>query len=157
MRASAEALGTFNLNCKHMKKTSYKEMLRDRISDMQAVDLALKWCKAKTRWINHTYDNFINCLADKSERYEATRIILGISGKCRNFDFHKTIMWENLSEDDTEYWKIVEGWVIWFQNNMLEIEYDVQHGATISQLNAKYAKGLSDPTALSIYLIANSW
>lgn len=140
-----------------MKKTSYKEMLRDRISDMQAVDLALKWCKAKTRWIDHTYEHFIKCYVDKEERYEATRIILGLSSKYRNFNFHNTIAWENLSEEEIKYWEVIESWVTWFQNNLLFIQQDIENGYTISMLNEKYTKSLSDPSALSIYLIANSW
>lgn len=35
----------------------YKQMLRDRMPKM--LDLALRWCKAKNRWIDYVYDNTI--------------------------------------------------------------------------------------------------
>ena len=103
-----------------MVKTGYKEMLRDRCPTV--VDWALKWCKAKTRWIDHCYEKFIGIYKSNDERYEATRICLGISGKYRNFDFHKTVDWDNLTEDETKYWNYVESWVKWFRETMLFIE-----------------------------------
>ena len=109
-----------------MKKqnTSYKTMLRDRTPLL--VDLALKWCKAKECWINHVYDNFINIYTDKDQRYEATRILLGISSKYRTFDFNKTILWESLTNEEIETWKKVTDWVKWFQNEatIIKDEYD---------------------------------
>lgn len=103
-----------------MVKTGYKEMLRDRCPIV--VDWALKWCKAKTRWIDHCYEKFIKIYKSNDERHEATRICLGISGKYRNFDFHKTVDWDNLTEDETKYWNYVESWVKWFRKTMLFIE-----------------------------------
>ena len=109
-----------------MKKqnTSYKTMLRDRVPLL--VDLALKWCKAKECWINHVYDNFINIYTDKDQRYEATRILLGISSKYRTFDFSKTILWESLTNEETKTWEKVTDWVKWFQNEatIIKDEYD---------------------------------
>ena len=106
-----------------MKKklnTSYKKMLRDRTP--QVVDMALKWCKAKECWLNHVYDHFINIYAEKEMRYEATRIVLGISGKYHNFDFEKTIDWENLDDKDKESWQSIADWVKWFQTELMVIE-----------------------------------
>lgn len=106
------------------KNTSYRSMLRDRVP--MVVDAALKWCKAKECWVNHVYDKFVNIYADKEERYHATRIALGISGKYHNFDFHKTIFWEDLNKEETENWESVEEWVYWFQQHAKDIkkEYD---------------------------------
>lgn len=87
-------------------------MLRDRVPLF--VDLALKWCKAKEIWINHVYNNFINIYVEKDQRYHATRIVLGISSKYRNFDFNKTIAWDNLTNEEKESWESVETWVNWF-------------------------------------------
>ena len=50
--------GAFTLTLRKMNNTTgYKGMLRDRCP--QVVNYALKWQKAKERWINHTYDKFI--------------------------------------------------------------------------------------------------
>lgn len=106
------------------KNTSYKAMLRNRTPLL--VDAALKYCKAKECWINHVYDNFINVYTDKEQRYEATRIALGISGKYRNFDFHKTIAWDNLDKEETENWESVEEWVIWFQEHAMDIKNEYE-------------------------------
>lgn len=108
----------------NQKNTSYKAMLRNRVPLL--IDAALKYCKAKECWINHVYDNFINVYADKEQRYEATRIALGISGKYRNFDFHKTIAWDNLDKEETENWESVEEWVIWFQEHAMDIKNEYE-------------------------------
>ena len=119
------------------QSTGYKAMLRDRVPLL--VNLALKWCKAKECWINHVYDNFVNIYVDKEQRYEATRIVLGISGKYRNFEFNKTIAWDNLTDEEIKSWKTVENWVEWFQNCAMEIketydEYKYVYNSTEIQM-----------------------
>lgn len=107
-------------------------MLRDRVPLL--VNLALKWCKAKECWINHVYDNFIHIYVDKKQRYEATKIVLGISKKYwkntevqyRNFEFNKTIAWDNLTDEETKSWKTVENWVKWFQNCAMDIKEEYE-------------------------------
>lgn len=101
-------------------KTGYKEMLRDRVPFV--VDLALKWCKSKTKWVDHVYLHFVNIYKEKSLRYEATRITLGISKYEKKFDFNKSIDWDNISEQDRAYWKNIESWVTWFRNVYVYIE-----------------------------------
>lgn len=107
------------------KRTSYKDMLRNRVP--KTVDLALKWCKSKNNWVDHVYEHFIHFVADKKIRYEITRTVLGISDYDRNFNFHKTIEWDNIEEDEKEKWEKVEKWVTWFEKNMIYIEnsYDI--------------------------------
>lgn len=132
------------LKCSSMKKTKtgYKEMLRDRVPYI--VDLALKWCKAKQLWINHTYNAFIGIYIDSDERMGATKTVLGIRGKQHNFNFHDSIDWDNLDDDETERWKNVENWVTWFQTNYLIFEqqakltfstdYDIVRNAIVNSL-----------------------
>ena len=100
--------------------TSYREMLRDRVP--RTVDLALKWCKAKERWLDHAYYAFIWMYKSKSDREKAAKLVLGINKRKKHFDFHKTIDWDNLSKDEEFYWKTIESWVDWFRSNMLAIE-----------------------------------
>ena len=59
------------------KNTGYREMLRDRCP--KVVNYALKWCKAKERWLNYVYDNQIWPLKSKKERLNQTKLILGNS------------------------------------------------------------------------------
>lgn len=78
-----------------MKKQGYKEMLRDRCPEV--VNFALKWCKAKERWINHVYDCFVRIVGDevlengtikstkKDNKKQVTRVLLGL--KKENPDF----------------------------------------------------------------------
>lgn len=95
-------------------RTGYKEMLRDRCPVV--VDYALKYCKAKNRWIEHTYNSFIKFYVNKRERDIATRKTLGIvKGKPKLFDFHSTIDWDNISSEEQEYWEYIESWVEWFR------------------------------------------
>lgn len=102
------------------KSTGYKEMLRDRCP--RTVNYALKWQKSKERWLDHAYTNFIKIYCDKKERNNATRIILGISKFYRNFDFDKSINWDNLTPEDKVYWERISSWVKWFQKQYMFIE-----------------------------------
>ena len=102
------------------KTTGYKGMLRDRCP--KVVDYALKWQKAKERWINHAYTNFIKFYCDKKERNHATRIVLGIAKYYRNFEFDKSIDWDNLTPEDKTYWERISSWVNWFMKKYAYIE-----------------------------------
>lgn len=104
-----------------MKRTSYREMLRDRLPIV--VSFALKWCKAKNAWIEHVYENSIGIYSEKKNRNEAARTVLGIGRLNRNFDFHYSITWDNLNEDEIDIWEAVESWVHWFEKYWLVI-YD---------------------------------
>jgi hypothetical protein len=104
-----------------MKKQGYREILRDRCPKI--VNYALKWQKAKDAWIEHVYRNFIGIYVNKDDRNNATRIALGLKdGKTKNFNFDKTIDWDNLSHEGTIYWKRVSSWIKWFQKNFSYIE-----------------------------------
>lgn len=117
------------------KNTSYREVLRDRIP--KVVNHALIWCKSKERWLDHVYYRFIDIYVSKTERYNATKIVLGLrevkkknSSKVKirmYFNFHSTIDWDNLSKAEELYWTAVESWVTWFQNNLLCVQntYDI--------------------------------
>lgn len=96
-------------------------MLRDRCP--KVVNYALKWCRAKEKWIDHVYFNFIRIYADKDQRNNATRIALGISeGNRYDFDFERTIDWDNLTPKEKSYWIKVNGWVKWFMKHYAEVE-----------------------------------
>ena len=144
-------------------KTGYKEMLRDRLPI--TVNIALKWCGAKQKWIDHSYNQFINVFKSKTDRYETTRIILGISKKQRNFDFHKSIDWNSLTEEQKLYWDRIESWVIWFKKMYSYIvndyEVSLKMGKDISTLKgeiiSKYLTSLDPVTQerFADYLIKN--
>lgn len=102
------------------KSTSYKEMLRDRCP--KVVNYALKWQRAKERWIDHAYCRFIKIYVDSQERKHTTKIILGIAKFYRNFEFDKSIDWENLTKDEEIYWKRISSWVRWFTEKYAYIE-----------------------------------
>lgn len=101
--------------------TSYREMLRDRVPTV--VSFALKWCKAKNAWIEHVYENSIGIYAEKKDRHEAARTVLGLGRLNRNFDFHYSITWDNLTDEEKDVWNAVESWVHWFEKYWLTI-YD---------------------------------
>ena len=103
-----------------MKQTGYKGMLRDRCP--KVVDYALKWCKAKERWIEHTYNRFIKIYANKDNRNNATRIVLGIGKKHKEFDFDKSIDWDNITQEEKDYWSRVSSWVTWFRTYYAYVE-----------------------------------
>ena len=120
-----------------MRHSGYKGMLRDRCPTV--VSYALKWQKAKERWINHAYVNFIKFYVDNKEKYHTTRIILGIAKFYRNFDFDKSIDWDNLTDEETIYWKRVSSWVRWFMKNYAYIEnlYSISKQAGKDEMEIK--------------------
>lgn len=104
-----------------MKKPGYREMLRDRCP--KVVNYALKWQKAKEKWIDHAYNSFVKIYVDKDQRNRTTRILLGIEDeKHPHFDFNKTIDWDNLTPKEKTYWMRVLGWVKWFSKRYAHIE-----------------------------------
>lgn len=141
-----------------MKKQSYKEMLRDRCPEV--INFALKWCKAKQRWIDHAYDHFIKIVGEemsngkviktkKDNKKQVARILLGLKkGKTVQFDFDKTIDWENLSDEETVYWNWVKHWVIWFSSTYAYIENNYR----VSRKTGKYSKNSFKEWLTGIYL-----
>lgn len=115
-----------------MKKLGYREMLRDRCP--KVIDYALKWRGAKEKWIEHAYNYFIKLLkeetkngkiirSEKDNKRHVINMLLGIrKGKPREFDFSKSIDWDNLTEEEIKYWKVVVSWVNWFGTNYAYIE-----------------------------------
>lgn len=141
----------------------YKGMLRDRVPKI--VDFALKWCKAKERWIDHVYDNFIKIVKGVEDRKKITRAILGLrKGKPKDFDFHRSVFWDqfDMSQQELEYWQFVEGWVNWFRLVFayIECEYTTSHTMGIYKkdefakiISDKYLVGVKNKEKLAKYLI----
>ena len=73
-------------------------MLRNRLPVY--ADIALKWCRVKEFWLNHVYNSQINLFSDKQDRYNATRIVLGLSSKERVFKFEDSVDWSWITEED---------------------------------------------------------
>jgi hypothetical protein len=64
---------------------SYKAMLRDRMPQM--LDLALRWCKAKDRWINYVYDNTVKKYS-QNKRSIAVKTVLGVKQKYKRQEIY---------------------------------------------------------------------
>lgn len=113
-------------------------MLRDRVPRM--VNLALKWCKCKEKWLDHVYKNWIWMYSSKDMRNNVTRDLLGLDvhGKPTNFNFEDTILWDNLTEEETNYWKGISAWVSWFRKQYQYVEntytVSLQTGHSISEI-----------------------
>lgn len=125
-------------------------MLRDRCP--KVIDYALKWRKAKEKWIDHAYCYFVKLLGEETKpngniirttrdnKRHVINILLGLKkGKPVQFDFNKSIDWDNISEEDTAYWKGVASWVNWFRTNYAYIEnmYNISKQAGKSDVDIK--------------------
>nr|DAJ78038.1 MAG TPA: hypothetical protein [Caudoviricetes sp.] len=125
-------------------------MLRNRLPDY--VDLALKWCRVKELWINLVYNSQINILVNKQDRYNTTRIILGLSSKSRVFDFEDSIDWTWISEEERARMRPAVGWINFFKVNFPYIEnkwkVNLSLGKTeqefIEELSSGYLKTVND-------------
>lgn len=129
-------------------KGSYKLMIRDRMPKMY--DLALRWCKAKDRWINHVYENIVKKYP-VAKRGTIVKILLGIKQQYTRMEvydyfryvkllpvtkdmaynipkddllmkFKDTIDWKSLDKDMYQYWQSVNSWVEWFRTTYIAMQ-----------------------------------
>lgn len=63
----------------------YKQVIRDRMPQM--LDLALTYCRAKSRWINYVYEHIIKKYP-KEKRIDAVKIALGIKQKWKRQEIY---------------------------------------------------------------------
>lgn len=99
----------------------YRGMLRDRIP--ATVSIALKWCKAKERWIEYVYSHWVGIVLREPEwKKQVIRDMLGLSKYHRGFNFEYTIQWNENTEEENVYWNSVKSWVLWFQAYYVYIE-----------------------------------
>lgn len=117
-------------------------MLRDRCP--KVVSYALKWCKAKEKWLDYVYKNQIWPLSSKKERLNQTKLILGINEDKHHFDFYNTIGWNELTNEECAYWRYVNEWVEFFRSKYMYIEnmyaISVTAGKTIQQCKYEIMK-----------------
>lgn len=71
----------------------YKQMLRDRMPKM--LDLALRWTKAKQRWIDYVYDNMIKKYSPE-QRSTIVKVILGIKQKYKRQQIYDQVKYSEL-------------------------------------------------------------
>jgi len=71
----------------------YKAMLRDRMPLM--LNLALKWCKAKERWINYVYDNVVKRYP-QNKRSVVVKQILGIKQRWKRQEIYDQLRYAEL-------------------------------------------------------------
>lgn len=134
-----------------MEKTAgYRGMLRDRCP--KVINYALKWQKAKEKWIEHAYCYFVKILGDEINekgnvhspashvKRHVINILLGLKkGKPVDFDFDKSIDWDNLDDEEKVYWKRISSWVKWFQAQYAYMEnaYKLSKQAGKSEFDIK--------------------
>lgn len=128
-------------------------MLRDRMPEI--IDLALKWCNAKGRWIDHVYENIVKKYP-KEKRGTIVKIILGIKQQYKRQEiydyfryvkgidvpknimytipkddlfmpFKDTINWQSLDKSMYYYWETIVEWVEWFKTTHIAIEDTYKH------------------------------
>lgn len=119
----------------------YKEMIRDRCP--KVISHALKWQKAKEKWIDHVYSYFVKILGDEIDidnklvktaqqnKRAVISILLGMKkGRVKDFNFKSTIDWDNLTPEETQYWERVNSWVRWFSMKYGYVEnlYEISKG-----------------------------
>lgn len=120
-------------------KKGYKQMLSDRLP--LTVNMALLWCKAKTRWIDYVYDTYVRIMVHKCDKTSVVKNILGIYKHKYHFDFANTIEWQELNENDLKYWKSVEKWVTWFKETG---KYFENHINSMKQKNLSFNDAVID-------------
>lgn len=113
-------------------------MLRDRMPS--TLDIALRWCKAKEKWMDYVYEKHIKTVP-KNQRSNAVKITLGtlpaytiddiksvfrdlgkklvkpIPPQSLRWDFKDTV-------PNDSYWAYVNSWVSWFRKTFSFIEHN---------------------------------
>jgi len=168
-----------------MKRTGYRAMLRDRMPLM--MNLALLYCKAKEDWIEHCYNNFIRVVPQSERSATVKEmlglikkpgckkmftqddyIMLAMYGYKRKeiqspdksklyYTFKETIYWDELSDDDKEFWEGVCSIVNWFSNTYTYIENDYRISRSVGkneqQIKEEIISRYKLDTNLANYLI----
>lgn len=158
----------------------YKAMIRDRMP--LTLDLALRWCKAKQRWIDYVYDKFVKKYP-KERRGVIVKTLLGIKQQYKRQDiydhmryvkldlsvsmeqvnnipkdalfmsFDDTIDWYELDPDTSIYWDTVSGWVKWFKESHAYIENSYQISRKLGKDDATIKASLMTEYGLESKLI----
>lgn len=105
----------------------YKAMIKDRL--IPVWNLALLWCKCKTKWINLVYDIHIKKLKP-SLKSETCKAICGHKTKDGIYlPFMATVSNDDCfkinSQEEYEFWSIVYTWVKWFGRYTLYMKDDI--------------------------------
>lgn len=129
-------------------KLGYKQMLRDRMPFV--IDLALRWCNAKGRWIDHVYANTIKKYP-QDKRGVIVKMVLGLKQQYTRMEIHDyfkyvkmmpvtkemaysipkddlfirfedTINWDACDDEMRTYWKTIVDWVKWFRTCHIPIK-----------------------------------
>lgn len=105
----------------------YKGMIRDRVP--QVINIALKWCQAKEKWVNRVYSLSAGLYTTTDEKNSAVRKQLGIHEGKQNFNFAESIDLELVTREnfnritgEDKYWVWVNGWVNWFAQKYQYLE-----------------------------------
>ena len=81
--------------------------------------------------------------------------MLGLKKHNREFDFHKSIDWDNITSEESEYWRQIEVWVTWFKMNHIYIKniYDgsVEKGKSIDVIKDEIKNYLSSSVDPSLW------
>ena len=119
--------------------TGYKAMLRDRLIPIW--DLALMWCKVKTKWINLAYKTHIQHVG-KSRKSITCKFIAGRRGEYGvRCDFMRTVTRDDCfranNPEEYEFWKAVESWVNWFARRAIYMKDDI-YSISEEEFKSKY-------------------
>ena len=121
--------------------SGYKQMLRDKMPEI--LDIALTYCKAKSRWIDYVYDNIIRKYS-KDKRSTVVKIILGIKQKYKRQEIYDQLRYVEFKDVTREqvnnipkselYMKFsqtvlstISEWVDWFSKSYFGIRDTYNH------------------------------
>ena len=146
----------------------YRQMLCDRMP--QTLDIALRWCKAKNKWVDHVYDNIIQ-KHPQCERSKAVKQVLGLldyydsyeiimyfrtigKKQCKDIpkddlklSFNETINWQALASkdiDELNNWQAIVSWVTWFKYWYQYIENTAKISMTKGKVYSEIRKEIED-------------
>ena len=107
----------------------YRAMIKDRL--VPTWELALLWCKAKTRWVETVYNCNIKRLGNNKQLKKETVLFLtGHRSKNGVYcNFMSTVTNDDCfranNPEEWEYWNSVYNWVKWFSSNMQIMKDDL--------------------------------
>ena len=107
----------------------YKAMIKDRL--VPTWELALLWCKAKTRWVDTVYNCHIKKLGNNKQlKKETVLFVTGHRNKNGVYcNFMNTITNDDCfranNPEEWAYWNSVYNWVKWFSSEMQVMKDDL--------------------------------
>lgn len=110
-------------------------------------DMALRWCKCRTSWIDLFYDNYVRRASKKRKAVVIKRLVNGKADFDCTIDFDKLLMKDD--QEQYEYWVTVSRWKNYFARNYTFMKQELSLSTVCDLSDEEKAQHLNEKFNLS--------